>query len=482
MSIDFQEKFFTDLEESGRGRNVREFYEEWCQTPREYINNKTPREYFEEIEDINTLIDMLKIYKKDLPPLLLERIKKFKSKSVKPLCDVVLNEDNLFNNSNQHITLNGIYILGKLGYAGSVPSLLKVIELVPEGSAPFNYALDAITETGDNAIKSVINRIKSTEDPVLCGHFAWILTRLGRDDAIFETLSGLCENSPLWQGYYGELLVEYGDSRAIEVIQKVALNKKYSYEEHDQFEKALVLLGGEWDWDYEFKKSCERKRQGIKENTEMVLIPSGEFIMGDNRGFDNEKPQHRVKLKAFLIDKYPVTVKDYKEFQKLTGYKSEPDDYRPDDSKNECPVTYVSFDDAKAYAEWLGKRLPTEAEWEKAARGTDGRLWPWGNEWDESKLASREGNYTEPVPVGIFPEGKSPYGVMDMAGNVWEWTSDSEQKYPYKKPFPGEKLKLFKGGSWSHDKIYARCSMRYLAGQDGWANDLGFRCAMSLEE
>jgi len=478
--IDFLEKFQDYLYKKGSGKNIQKTYNEWAKTPADYLGGKTPEEYFNEIESIDDLIKMFEIYKKDMPPLLINRIKSFKSKAVKPLSKLFLDSKVLLDPEKQYMALNGIYITGELDYAASVPPLLKVMEKAPEGTLPFQYAMDSVLKIGEKAVNSIIKEITSTESDVARTYFAWLISRIEKSDRVFETLADLCRNSPLWKSYYAEILAEYGDLRGIDVIREVALEKKYSYEERDQFERALVLLGGEWDWNLEKKLFLERKKEEILERQEMVYIPAGEFLMGSSNGFSNEKPLHKVYVKAFWIDKYPVTVGEYREFVKLTGHKSEPDEYRPEEEfSDDMPITYVSWNDASAYASWMGKRLPTEAEWEKAARGTDGREWPWGNEWDREKLASREGNHTAPVPVGKFPGGQSPYGVMDMAGNVWEWTSDSERPYPYEGPFEDENLKIFRGGSWSHDKKYARCSMRYTAGQDGWANDLGFRCVMS---
>ena len=131
-------------------------------------------------------------------------------------------------------------------------------------------------------------------------------------------------------------------------------------------------------------------------------------------------------LDAYAIDRYPVTNAQYKKFIDEKGYTPPPGwhgDQYPSGKANH-PVLYVTWHDAQAYAEWAGKRLPTEAEWEKAARGTDGRLWPWGNDWREGHCNCAENKTDDTTPVGIFPAGRSPYGVDDMAANVWEWCAD----------------------------------------------------------
>jgi formylglycine-generating enzyme required for sulfatase activity len=177
-----------------------------------------------------------------------------------------------------------------------------------------------------------------------------------------------------------------------------------------------------------------------KDGAEMILIPAGEFIMGspEGEGDDDEHPQHNVFLNAFYIDKYEVTNAQYKQFMDATGHKAP--GYWDNERVNQPnqPVVGVTWHDAVAYARWAGKRLPTEAEWEKAARGIDGRKYPWGNEWDGSKWSSGSGSvvYKSAAPVGSFPEGTSSYGVMDMAGNVWEWCADWYDEAYYSRRLP----------------------------------------------
>jgi iron(II)-dependent oxidoreductase len=160
----------------------------------------------------------------------------------------------------------------------------------------------------------------------------------------------------------------------------------------------------------------------------MVEIPAGEFTMGNDAGDDDEKPAHTVPLEAFEMDMFEVTNADFAKFH---------------------PVVKVTWDDADAYCQWAGKRLPTEAEWEKAAKGEEGLLYPWGNEWDPAKANTKESGFRGTVAVGSFAEGASPYGVFDMAGNVWEWMADWYQSYPgstYQSEYFGEKFKVTRGG------------------------------------
>jgi iron(II)-dependent oxidoreductase len=165
----------------------------------------------------------------------------------------------------------------------------------------------------------------------------------------------------------------------------------------------------------------------------MITVPAGPFIMGTNRprSAAQDQPEHRIELPAYRIDKYPVTNAQYARFVAATGHRAplnwENGRIRPGTERH--PVTMVSWYDANAYASWAGKRLPTEAEWEKAARGTDGRRWPWGELMDASRLNTYY-NVGRTTDVTHYVSGASEYGVMDMAGNVSEWTSDNFRPYP----------------------------------------------------
>jgi iron(II)-dependent oxidoreductase len=237
---------------------------------------------------------------------------------------------------------------------------------------------------------------------------------------------------------------------------------------------------------------------------EMVFIPAGEFLMGSSAQdvqryliefiyrrpsrFANEQPQHTVYLDAFYIDRYEVTNAQYKRFLHETGRKPPP--FWNDDSYNQPDqaVMAVNWEDAAAYAKWAGKRLPTEAEWEKAARGTDGGIWPWGSQWDPTMLNANDvgkvDGYVYTAPVGGYPQGVSPYGVHDMAGNVWEWTADwyDPDYYQYspkvnpKGPASGENH-VARGGSWDMNYDFTRCASRF--GLSPGSLLTGIRCARS---
>jgi formylglycine-generating enzyme required for sulfatase activity len=234
---------------------------------------------------------------------------------------------------------------------------------------------------------------------------------------------------------------------------------------------------------------------------DMVLVPAGEFIMGSQGHSPDEQPARGVYLEAFRIDRYPVTNAQYAQFLNavespagqcegnicLDTQAESPDShilywqgrYVVEAGYGQHPVTNVSWYGARAYCRYYGKRLPTEAEWEKAARGTDGRAYPWGDSLDPHKLNSdyRIGDTT---PVGNYPAAVSPYGVHDIAGNVWEWVDDWYQAYPgspYRSPFFGQKYKVVRGGSWNHPGSDARTTRRDIAHPARCIHVVGFRCA-----
>ncbi len=229
-----------------------------------------------------------------------------------------------------------------------------------------------------------------------------------------------------------------------------------------------------------------------KEPNVMVRIPAGKFKRGSNHRLPDEGPEYLADVKAFDIDKYEVTNLQYKQFIDDTKRKS-PAHFRNrtyPEGKVDHPVVFVSWDDAKAYCEWVGKRLPTDIEWEKAARGTDGRDYPWGDEFDVNKVNSpvrwkslnMEG---DTLPVGSFEAGKSPYGLYDMSGNVWEWTDSWYTQYPgntWPSENYGELYKTLKGGSW-WDCSYYQCGVsapvfnRSYFKPNVKNSSFGFRCA-----
>jgi iron(II)-dependent oxidoreductase len=223
--------------------------------------------------------------------------------------------------------------------------------------------------------------------------------------------------------------------------------------------------------------------------SEMAVIPAGEFIMGEDYVKKAVGPKHTAYLDEYEIDRNDVTNQDYYPFVVKTGRKPPKhwNDKRVLVKKKTHPVTFVSWYDAQAYCEWKGKRLPTEAEWEKAARGTDGRTFPWGNEFVKEYANVYMLGIGDTSPVGQFEAGKSPYGVYDMAGNVFQWTEDWFKPYPdnsIENPNYGETHKVLRGGSF-YDCSYYRCGPsfqsfnRIALSPKSVSISIGFRCAKS---
>lgn len=229
---------------------------------------------------------------------------------------------------------------------------------------------------------------------------------------------------------------------------------------------------------------------------DMVFIAAGPFMMGSNEE-DNERPPHLVNLDGYFIDRYPVTVRAFSEFVAATGLPPPPS-WRggtPERSRLDHPVVDVSWHDAVAYATWAGKRLPTEAEWEKAASWDPvaqvKRRWPWGNGWKRGHANAGGGIvgallHQGTSHVGRYsPDGDSSYGLADMAGNVWEWCSSLFLMYPYSEQSEPASLqaagsRVLRGGSWGSPPEQCRCAFR-MALPPGWILDgvYGFRCALS---
>ena len=228
----------------------------------------------------------------------------------------------------------------------------------------------------------------------------------------------------------------------------------------------------------------------------MVAVPAGRFLMGspEGEGVFNERPQHSVALDAFWIDQTEVTNAQYRACVDA-GACSPPTCWsRAEISGERQPVVCVDWQQASSYCAWAGVRLPSEAEWEKAARGTDGRKYPWGNDeatcdyavFDDGSGAPGCGRGQAAWPAGSKPQGASPYGALDMAGNVWEWLADWYAPDYYTRSPEGNptgpetgRSRVIRGGSWRFDRYFLRAA--YRAGDTPVSRhiDLGFRCAVS---
>lgn len=251
----------------------------------------------------------------------------------------------------------------------------------------------------------------------------------------------------------------------------------------------------------------------LRDGAELMLVDAGSFWMGSNQGSHDERPAHPVHLETFLMDRLQVTNEMYQRFVDEAGYLPTGPWRQGFPSGGErLPVRYVTWTDARAYALWAGRQLPTEAQWEKAARGTDGRTWPWGSTYDPARLWADRAYGEGPAPVGSFSAGTSPYGCLDMAGNVWEWVDDWYDRHQYTlgrpaggmvhdpagpedgaAPYPElshagaasgnerSTRKVVRGGAWGPGGIdHSRSARRSWGHPDHWFPDTGFRCSIPL--
>ena len=216
----------------------------------------------------------------------------------------------------------------------------------------------------------------------------------------------------------------------------------------------------------------------------MVAVPATTFSMGRNGGNPDEGPSHPVSVSAFYIDQTEVTHAAYSDYLRATGHPA-PSDWqgaRPLPGTENLPVSRVSWHDARSFCEWAGKRLPTEAEWELAARGSDGRLFPWGQDFAPGRAVTLESGAQGPQPAGSYRAGASPFGVLDLAGNVWEWCADDYKPYPGSsaRPLPpGSQARVIRGGSFGSDAAHATATTRSYELVDQVSESVGFRCARS---
>ena len=292
------------------------------------------------------------------------------------------------------------------------------------------------------------------------------------------------EPEALFKGHLALVLGETGDPRAVEVLRG-QLNSEASIV-RSQSALALDLLG------YEDRGELDQHL--------MVQVPAGAFVMGSDKGgegvYDDETPAHSVHVDGFEICRYPLTNFQYRAFLAANPGHEAPEDWTDGTypAGKAChPVVHISWEDAQAYAQWISQatgrtyRLPTEAEWEKAARGSDGCRYPWGDDFDKDRCNTREGGIEGTTPVGSYPGGASPYGVMDMAGNVWEWCADWYDEDYYKSapernpegPETGE-YRVLRGGCWLAPRSRARCACRYGGGPGSRDGYVGVRFSRML--
>ncbi|HBE74098.1 MAG TPA: hypothetical protein DDW31_08470 [candidate division Zixibacteria bacterium] len=330
-------------------------------------------------------------------------------------------------------------------YTGDVSNLLDAMK---EAAVSFTYRKSEPSPSPDNKRKA----IKFDLPQELSAEYYKNVRELD------EYLCTLQTDSLTKRNIRRESIAEWLTERGIKVEKSEIEN-----------EKSLIYIKTNENGYKEFRNE--------KDGSILIEIPEGSFFMGANDGEENEKPIHSVYLVKYFIGKYEVTVSQFSEFVKATGYKADNDDsyeehikhgystefcnpwYKPKYQQSEnYPVVNISWNDAKAYCDWAGLRLPTEAEWEKAARGKDKRKYPWGNKWNNTKCnsGSKDDGFLYASPVGSFKGDLSPYGCYDMAGNVSEWCNDwyDENSYKYfntNNPKGPERShnRVTRGGSWA---------------------------------
>jgi serine/threonine-protein kinase len=282
-------------------------------------------------------------------------------------------------------------------------------------------------------------------------------------------------------------------TKATRIANLIALLYNQTNEKYKR--NALVLFLERLQQNHHPDDSCAHRLRQLANEWQSVIygepdwvkIPEGTFWMGSEE-IDIEKPIHQVHLDTYHIARYPTTNAQYAIFTHDTSYQTPKhweNGIMPSLLHNH-PVVNVSWHDALAYCQWLcqatGKNiaLPSEAQWEKAARGTDRRRYPWGNDFDKGKANTWENDIRTTTPVNAYPAGKSPYGVWDMSGNVWEWTSTLFRNYPYNASDGRENLnegdwRIVRGGSWGLAHVNARASSRLNYDPDLRSSDFGFR-------
>jgi formylglycine-generating enzyme required for sulfatase activity len=226
----------------------------------------------------------------------------------------------------------------------------------------------------------------------------------------------------------------------------------------------------------------------------MVYVPGGECWVGsdesDPQAGTAEKPRSKVSLDAFWIDRTEVTNAQYRRCEEA-GSCSPPnskrsgtiEEYYGNPEHDDYPVVNVTWRQTQAYAEWVGGRLPTEAEWEYAARGQEGRTYPWGERVPDESLLNYGNNVRDARSVGTYPEGQSWCGALDMGGNVWEWTQSKFWEYPYdatdgRDDLHGDDGRVLRGGAFDNDRKYVRCAWRRINGPDDHDEYSGFRIVL----
>ena len=296
--------------------------------------------------------------------------------------------------------------------------------------------------------------------------------------------------------YFVMLLLDFNkpSKKLMERIDHQEGRRREMEQRHLKIQEDIIQFRGRQEaMDLEMEELEQRRVDLLPEANKrrMIHIEAGSFTMGgrEEDSPDNERPPHPIHLASYYIDAYPVTNQDYREFINCTGYKVpvhwQRGSYPTGLARH--PVANVSWQDAKAYAEWIGARIPFEAEWEKAARGTDDRLYPWGSRFVDDRC-NAVNVVGATLPVDEFPLGRSPYGLWDMSGNVYEWCEDhyDEAYYKYspatnpKGPEGGQERSI-RGGFFAETRPNVRTTHRNSAPETHTRENVGFRLAMDAD-
>ena len=414
-----------------------------------------------------TVKEMLKCIEDDVWHVRLQAVETLyrmeSSKTIKPLLTALRDE-------NWQIRLRAAQVLGDLrsdrSLNGLISSLQDDVWQVRESAAKALAQL--------HSEKSVKPLIRALHDPNwhVRSMVVTALWRIGSEKAIQALIDTLRDNNWMvhWKTAY--TLGKIGTMDMLPVFLRIEQEKNSFLSE-----VARNLLRSFDIITPPQKASVPRLEYRSEEQyANMCYIPPGEFIMGHDEGAEDARPTSKFFLDGFFIDTYEVTNYQYKLFN--------PDyEYSPETELH--PVINITWEEANEYARWIGKRLPTEAEWEKAARGPDGRIYPWGNEFDRNKCNTEESAHRGLTAVNQYVSGKSYFGVYDMIGNVLEWTGDYYKPYPWSLhdcPDFLENFMVLRGGSWLHSELKATCSTRLYAPAENKSNFISFRCVKDIQQ
>ncbi len=373
--------------------------------------------------------------------------------------------------------------------------LIEAIANLEEEPEPYHnliLAAECVRDVGDNRVhgnleEKIRQQLRADIELDLGAEIERQRQEMKQQRPQHQAQSAQVETQPRWQAFWRRLLgtetarpqVKSAEPTPARFDEKATVKEITSRKVAAA--QALARIGGESYWSQPYGEP------------EWLEIPAGEFWIGGEGKYDG-KPMHQVDLPTFYIARMPITNAQYRFFVEATDYEAPAhwEDKRVPKGLESHPVVEVSWHDARAYCQWLSKvsgqnvSLPSEAEWEKAARGDkDKRVYPWGDNFEAARCNTSELGLHQTSPVGIFPNGASPYGCLDMSGNVWEWTRSIYQDYPYNPADGREDLTrtnvrvVLRGGAFRVDGDYARCAVRYYDFNPHFRYDgVGFRCVL----